>query len=273
MAALLMSASESSRLHRHRHRRGQHSKLVLTALALTMVVVHSHLGAVKTFISASFGSNLLKVEALARSPRRGFLSMCLFGSAIRETEKSASAVEIPEEPGSLPFIVDETNLVASGTEAYLDRILRKLQDATGIKVRVICPPSGLQSDKEAFKKYARPINKNWGMDAYSIVIVAEDRIKKNTNTPLPLITIQPGWKLTQRFQYRLGQDYCLGTADKFGYPPTVNEIGSNAAIKGATENVIAVLFNLLDDPTTRYLQSISDEEVSKIFKRHGLEKI
>ena len=56
----------------------------------------------------------------------------------RETsEHFSSQVEAAtaEEDGSPLFVVDETNLLTPSTEKYLDRLLKKLEDDTGLKLR------------------------------------------------------------------------------------------------------------------------------------------
>ncbi|CAE8607959.1 unnamed protein product [Polarella glacialis] len=200
---------------------------------------------------------------------RGFLAASL-SLALAAREAATARAEVPERQ----LIIDETKLVASSTEKYLDGLLRGLQRDTGLKVRVICPPAGIQGDRKAFAEYLRPINKDWGVDSSTLVIVAEERNKKQRNgqqgRPLPLMTIQAGFRLQERFQYRLTQDYLLGCADRFGFPTTVNERGTNESMKAATANVVAVMFSLVDDPNMRYLAPPSEEEVSTILKRHGL---
>ena len=45
-------------------------------------------------------------------------------------------VKAAEEDGSSQlFVVDETNLLAPSTEKYLERLLKKLQEDTGLKLR------------------------------------------------------------------------------------------------------------------------------------------
>ena len=98
--------------------------------------------------------------------------------SFRRTQVEASARA--EEDGSPLFVVDETNLLTPSTEKYLDRLLKKLEDDTGLKLRatlsvycfaphlfvhlhtvqfeslldpirgVICPPRDLQTDRDAF---------------------------------------------------------------------------------------------------------------------------
>jgi len=186
----------------------------------------------------------------------------------------AAALALPKASlAALPkrlFVLDETNIITPATEAYLDKVLRRLQEDTGLKVRVIAPPAGLQNDREKFKEYLKPITKDWGTDNKSLVIVAEERLNKRNGRQLPLMTIQPGFRLQERFQYRLTQDYILGVADKFGFPTTVNETGTDLAIKSATQNVAACLFSLAATKDTRYLLPLSEQEVATFLSQHGL---
>lgn len=175
-----------------------------------------------------------------------------------------------EEDGSPLFVVDETNLLTPSTEKYLDRLLKKLEDDTGLKLRVICPPRDLQTDRDAFSDYLRPISKKLGTDQATVVILAEERFQKRTGRPLPLMTVQVGFRLQERFQYRLTNDFLLSVADKYGFPPTVDKVGPDLAIQDATKNVAACLFGLSDDATKRFLRFVPEEHVAKILKKHGL---
>jgi len=175
--------------------------------------------------------------------------------------------------GSLPvreFVYDATNLLAPSTRKYLDKLLRRLQEETGLKARVICPPAGLQEERTAFRDFLRPINKEWGIDASSIVILAEERVQKRWGRTLPLFTVQPGYKLQERFQYRLSQDFVMGVADVYGSPQYFQAKGTDQAIQEATENVVAALFDLVDNRSARYFNTVPEEEVRAILKRHGL---
>lgn len=167
------------------------------------------------------------------------------------------------------LVVDATNVIAPSTRKYLDKVLRRLQEDTGLKVRVICPPSGIQGDREQFRTYLRPINKELGIDPMSLVIVAEQRVSKEGRI-LPLLSIQSGFRLQERFQYRLTQDFLAGAADKFGFPKYFEAKGTDTAIQEATENVAAALYNLVDDKTSRYYAPLPPEEVTAILKRHSL---
>ena len=84
------------------------------------------------------------------------------------------------------------------------------------------------------------------------------------------MTIQVGFRLQERFQYRLTNDFTLSVADKYGFPPTVDRIGPDLAIQQAAENVAACLFALSDDSTKRFLRAVPEEAVPKILKKHGL---
>ncbi|CAJ1401821.1 unnamed protein product [Effrenium voratum] len=168
------------------------------------------------------------------------------------------------------MIVDDTNLLAPSTEKSLDRILRKLQADTGLKLRVVCPPTGIQDNRDEFRAYLKPISKTLGADTSSVVLVAEERFEKRFGRPLPLMTLQAGFRLQERFQYRLTNDFLLAVADKFGFPGTVSQIGSDLAIERATKNVAAALFALSEDPKSSFLQPLSDDLVASTLQRHGV---
>jgi len=171
---------------------------------------------------------------------------------------------------SVSPVVDETGLMTTFTKKHLETVLKTVEKDTQLKLRVICPPNGLQRDREAFREYVQPIKEAWGANAYSLVIVAENRINPRTGRALPLLTIQPGFRLQEKFQYRLTQDYLQATADRFGFPPTVNKEGTDACLLRATENVAALLLALADTQNTRYVQPLSPQEVDANLKRHGL---
>jgi len=177
-----------------------------------------------------------------------------------------AAASLPERA----FVLDKTGLIAPSTRKYLDGVLRRIQEQTGVKVRVVCPPPGLQEDREAFKQFLRPINKDWGMDQSSIAILAEQRVSKKWGRTLPLLSIQPGNKIQERFQYRFTLDFILGVADAFGRPQYYEAKGTDIAIQEATENVVAALFGLVDNPSSRYFAPLPEGEVATILKRHGL---
>mmetsp|Transcript_3019 Transcript_3019/g.6893 ORF Transcript_3019/g.6893 Transcript_3019/m.6893 type:complete len:232 (+) Transcript_3019:38-733(+) len=199
-------------------------------------------------------------------PGRGRRAWMAFGVVAEMGVEAATA----EEDGSPLFVVDETNLLTPSTEKYLDRLLKKLEDDTGLKLRVICPPRDLQTDRDAFSDYLRPISKKLGTDQSTVVILAEERFQKRTGRPLPLMTVQVGFRLQERFQYRLTNDFLLSVADKYGFPPTVDKVGPDLAIQDATKNVAACLFGLSDDATKRFLRFVPEEQVTKILQKHGL---
>ena len=84
------------------------------------------------------------------------------------------------------------------------------------------------------------------------------------------MTVQIGYRLQERFQYRLTNEYVLSVADKYGFPKTVDRIGPDIAIQEATKNVAACLFGLSDDGTKRFLRAVPEEAVPKILQKHGL---
>mmetsp|Transcript_27465 Transcript_27465/g.53676 ORF Transcript_27465/g.53676 Transcript_27465/m.53676 type:complete len:297 (+) Transcript_27465:31-921(+) len=230
-------------------------------LSASHVNVGSEAGGFPCRRASLFGALLLASATAAAAP------------AARAADSQAQTGGTPESTAELPqrsFVLDETNIIAPSTETYLDKVLRRLQLDTGLKVRVICPPAGLQNERTAFKEYLRPINREWGLDPSSLVIVAEARVKERTGRTLPLLTIQPGFRLQERFQYRMTQDFIIGTADRFGFPKTYEETGTDQAIKEATENIVAGLFSLVDNPKLRLGQPLNPEEVVSSFQRHGL---
>mmetsp|Transcript_16191 Transcript_16191/g.36272 ORF Transcript_16191/g.36272 Transcript_16191/m.36272 type:complete len:290 (-) Transcript_16191:40-909(-) len=197
-------------------------------------------------------------------PRRGaFGLIATWGSVFASDHAHAEAASVSP-------VVDETGLMTTFTKKHLETVLKTVEKDTQLKLRVICPPNGLQRDREAFREYVQPIKEAWGANAYSLVIVAENRINPRTGRALPLLTIQPGFRLQEKFQYRLTQDYLQATADRFGFPPTVNKEGTDACLLRATENVAALLLALADTQNTRYVQPLSPQEVDANLKRHGL---
>lgn len=214
-------------------------------------------------------TSLPSVVMTRRRSMVGFIAN--FGALLVGANVDAMSPVVLED--TLPkreLVLDETNLLAPSTRKYLDKVLRRLQGETGLKVRVICPPLGLQENKTAFKEFLRPVYKDWAMDASSLGIVAEQRVQKRWGRTLPLLSIQPGYRLQERFQYRLTQDFVIGVADAFGNPQYYQAKGTDVAIQEATENVAAGLFNLVDDASARYFAPLPPAEVTAILRRHGL---
>jgi len=179
-------------------------------------------------------------------------------------------------------VADDLDLLAPSSEARLGRLLGRLEAETGIKVRVACPPRGVQEDRERWKEYYRPLSKAWGTDESSLVIVVNQPDPRRTERSIEpkqieLLTIVPGVKLKEKFQYTLTSDYILRTASRFGDRSYVEKNGMDTAITEATENVVAALYSLLDRRqdgakvriVRGFREPLSPEEVTAVLDRHG----
>lgn len=175
---------------------------------------------------------------------------------------------------------DDSGLMAAATREGLGALLAQLERDTEIKLRVICPPRGLQQDGEKFRDYLRPISKRWGLDQSSVVIVAEEpapgRGPAGGPKQLGWLSINAGFKLQERFQYTFTKDYTLRCASAFGSSEYVRGRGADGAIKDAAENVAAALYDLLDRRATSlprvvrgFREPLASEEVSAILGRHA----
>lgn len=205
------------------------------------------------------------------------LLLAVSGVALLVGKASAQAGD-PAASDSL--VVDDGSRLSAPTEADLSQLLRKLERDADVKLRVICPPPGLQQDAEQWRSYLRPISKRFGLDQGSIVIVADEpeKTRRATSGPKQLgwLSITAGSKLQEKFQYTFTNDYTLRTASAFGSSEYVNSRGIDMAVREATENVVAALYDLLDRRATSlprvvrgFREPLSSEEVAAILKRHA----
>eukprot|EP00435_Cladocopium_sp_Y103_P058452 s449_g20.t1 len=184
--------------------------------------------------------------------------------------KAAPAVA-EEEPSSDLVLVDATNLLLPSTEKNLNRLLRKLQQETGLKLRLICPPNGIQDNRDEFEAWLKPFKKDLSVSLDTVVILAEERfMARAKQIPLQLMSIQAGSRLQERFQYRLTNGLLISIAERYGNSDSVAKTGPDLAIEQATRNVAAAMFALIDDPQVRYLRALPEDQVTKILEKHGL---
>lgn len=188
-------------------------------------------------------------------------------SALREQPARAEESAVPSAPA--PLVLDESGLLTPSTEKSLDRRLRKLEADTGLKLRVICPPAGLQTQREAWRSYLRPISKRMGIDESSLVIVAEETAQARSGRMLGLLTINPGYKLQERYQYRLTNDFLFRVSTFYGFPKYVDEKGTDTAITEATNELVAVLYKLTEDKSMRFISPLTAKEVEEVLDKHS----
>lgn len=143
------------------------------------------------------------------------------------------------------LVVDTADLLTASTQSYLDGLLARLEAETGFKVRVVCPPMGTQRSRESWSEYLRPIGRRLGVGEGSILIVVEQPAPKGSQQP-GLLNIVYGSEVSVQLQYAFTKDYALRTAKSFGDPGYVSSRGTDGAVRDATENVIAALYDLLD---------------------------
>lgn len=179
-------------------------------------------------------------------------------------------------------IADDMDLLPPSSEVRLARLLGRLETETGIKVRVVCPPRGVQEDRERWKEYYRPLSKAFGTDESSLVIVVDQPDPRRTERSIEpkqieLLRIVPGVKLKEKFQYTLTNDYILRTASRFGDRSYVQQKGIDTAVMETTENIVAALYSLLDRRqdgakvrvVRGFREPLPPEEVLAVLERHG----
>ena len=176
-----------------------------------------------------------------------------------------------EEVSNDLVLVDETNLLLPSTEKNLNRLLRTLQQQTGLKLRLICPPRGIQDNRGEFEAWLKPFKKDLSVSLDTVVILAEERfLPRAQSIPVQLMSIQAGSRLQERFQYRLTNGLLISIAERFGNADSVAKSGPDLAIQQATRNVAAAMFALIDDPQVRYLRALPEDQVARILEKHGL---
>lgn len=195
----------------------------------------------------------------------------LFGAAIGlwcGAPREARADDEGVAGQAVPPVLDETGLLASSTKKKLIPLLQRLERDTGLKVRIICPRQGLQQRRPEWKEYLRPISQRMGIDQNSLVIVAEQRAQEKSGKMLGLLNLSPGFKLTERFQYRFTSDFLVRVSNKYGDPRYVDLNGTDTAIKETTEQLVAALYDLVANPRKRESNPLSAEEVAAILEQH-----
>lgn len=174
-----------------------------------------------------------------------------------------------EEPSvGTTKVVDATNLLAPSTEKALEALVGQLQRDTGLKVRVVCPPSGIERSKESYGEYMRPISKAWELDQSSIVLSAEERAQGRTGRSYSLLNFSPGFRLLERFQFRLTSEYFIRTKNRFGNNDYVNAKGPDVAVMDGARNLVACLYKLTDDRGATCPDPLDEKEVAAILARH-----
>lgn len=197
-------------------------------------------------------------------------------AAPREARASTESV-----PGDGECVFDVTGLTLPSTRVYLNGWLGRLEAQTGIKFRVICPPPGLQNQRDEWREYLRPISKKWGLDQGSVVITAELKVdSKRGLTKSGLMRASVGQHILERFQYTFNNDFVTAVSNRFGSSSYVDSNGTDQAIRDATENIIAGLFSITDlekdrgkdkgpFSTSWYRSYVPADDVSTILARHA----
>lgn len=180
----------------------------------------------------------------------------------------------------MELVVDQAGLTVPSTRRYLSGLLGRLEAESGIKVRVICPPPGLRRDRARFGDFMGPLTKSLGLDQNSVVIVAELQAEaRSGRLARRLLNLQMGTALQQRFQYAFNNDFMSSVANRFGSQGSVDEKGTDGAIREATENIAAALYSLVDRESggpsrslfTKpwYRSYVPAEDVASILGRHS----
>mmetsp|Transcript_32991 Transcript_32991/g.74612 ORF Transcript_32991/g.74612 Transcript_32991/m.74612 type:complete len:91 (-) Transcript_32991:79-351(-) len=88
-----------------------------------------------------------------------------------------------------------------------------------------------------------------------------------------------GGKVQERFQYNFNNDFISSVGNRFGAPGYVNAKGTDAAIKDATENIVAAVYSLVDRESLKrsrdlmstlwYRSYVPAEDVVKILGSHS----
>lgn len=177
------------------------------------------------------------------------------------------------------MVIDQAGLTTVSTRKSLNLSISRLESQTGIKVRVICPPLGVRENRERWADFMRPLMQSLSMDSNSVVLIAEQQLQARTGKLLGFLTISLGNKLQERFQYKFNNDFVRAVSNRFGSPSYVNAQGTDGALKDATENIVAALFELTDRESSKQQRDfftkpfwrsyVPAEDVSAILERHA----
>lgn len=215
--------------------------------------------------------SMLTERGLGPAPRRALLAGLSSSLVLSSSEEAHS-----EEPAAVrqvqgtDFVIDTTKLMAPTTISQIDGAIRRLQQDTGLKVRLICPPPGVSKDRDSYMAYLKPIAKKWDLDQTGIVVTAELRIQGKTRRQYGLLEYSPGYRLLEKFQFRLTGDYFIKSKNRFGSPAIVQQKGTDDAIRDAMQNLIACLYKLSQDRNTACPDPLEPQEVKAILQRHNL---
>mmetsp|Transcript_118966 Transcript_118966/g.319239 ORF Transcript_118966/g.319239 Transcript_118966/m.319239 type:complete len:298 (+) Transcript_118966:109-1002(+) len=180
---------------------------------------------------------------LLHARRRIFLSASLIGIVKPSPTHGAPMGESVPGEG---LVIDRTGLTSTSTRKSLNILLDRFEAQTGIKVRVICPPPGSRQVREQWREFMRPLAKQLRIDSNSVVVIAEQQTQTLSGKALGFLTINIGNKLQERFQYKFNNDFVRAVSNRFGDPSYVNAQGTDVALRDATENIVAALYELTD---------------------------
>lgn len=185
---------------------------------------------------------------LLHGRRRSSISALLIGVMMPSPVHGAPVGESAPGEG---LVIDRTGLTAPSTRKSLNVLLDQFEAQTGLKVRVICPPPGSRQIREQWAEFMRPLVKSLSIDSNSVVVIAEQQTQTRSGKALGFLTINIGNKIQERFQYKFNNDFVRAVSNRFGDPSYVNAQGTDGALRDATENIVAALYELTDRESTK----------------------
>lgn len=195
----------------------------------------------------------------------------------------------PEYSRDYGLVIDDAKLLKDTTGAYLNKLLVTLEETTGAKARILCPPPRLKADPEKWKEYLRPIYAKWKVDQGTLCILAEvtfdptgrslvrslrNKAYQNEN----FVQITMGYKMQERFQYVMSNNFLASVENHFSDKLYIKSAGTDAAIRETAENVVAAIYTAVERVATRkkgssnpaYQFWIPPDDVSKILAQHSV---
>lgn len=232
-------------------------------------------------------------------------------SGAEENLQIAAAVDDVEKATRPPRtkVADEFNTLTPEMRTNVDLILTRLENDTGVKVRVLCTPPGILGSKEKWYPFFLPIMKEWKMDQRGAVIVVEERIadaalrmeelkkdpvasmavmatvvggvpqqKASEDRQPSLITIMPGANFVDKYGGALSLGYLYDLEKTFGTASYVDGRGTGAAVEAVVKNMAAVLYSMESAKSAKLLSRVKvvesamgAEKVAAILARHPVQ--
>ncbi|CAK0909820.1 unnamed protein product [Prorocentrum cordatum] len=185
--------------------------------------------------------------------------------------------------GAVSSVLDNVGLLTPETREYLEKMVGQVEADTGLKMRVILPKPGQYTDKE----YMKPVAVAWGVDRTSLILIVEDAkggaVANTGKSRGPgafgkrYLDWSPGFRLQEKYQFRLSRDFFLRNKGKFGTPEYVKENGLDGAVRDAARDVATCYYKLAASQATQNGMAspicgdpFPREQVDAVLGEHGL---